>query len=166
MKVLKQIAFPLLLVAASCDVAGAQSLKYPPSSHDPGCGGIFCNPIDPQVPQAPAPACQGLLCALNPSAFQPPLTAAQAQEAQRAQAEAAVPGPAGKSAEQEGSQNGRAQEDTGREGRAADARPGRGLAVTGAVLAGIEVVRSHAAGYKAALGCIASVDQSECSAVW
>ena len=93
MKVLKQIAFPLLLVAASCDVAGAQSLKYPPSSHDPGCGGIFCNPIDPQVPQAPAPACQGLLCALNPSAFQPPLTAAQAQEAQRAQAEAAVPAP-------------------------------------------------------------------------
>ena len=93
MKVLKQIAFPLLLVAASCDVAGAQSLKYPPSSHDPGCGGIFCNPIDPQVPQAPAPSCQGLLCALNPSAFQPPLTAAQAQEAQRAQAEAAVPAP-------------------------------------------------------------------------
>ena len=93
MKVLKQIALALLLVPASCNVAGAQSLKYPPSSHDPGCGGIFCNPIDPQVPQAPAPPCQGLLCSLNPNAFQPPLTAAQAQEAQRAQAEAAAAAP-------------------------------------------------------------------------
>ena len=84
--------------------------NYVPSTNDPGCSGILCNPL-PSVNAsggparnasevAPPPSCQGLLCGLTPYSMQRPYTAAEAAEIERqraaaqAQAAAAAPEPA------------------------------------------------------------------------
>lgn len=90
MKVSARVALAVAIVLAGGGAAGAQSLAYPPSTHDPGCGGLFCVPIDPREPQPAGPPCQGLLCDFNPKAMQKPMTAADLQEAEKARADAAA----------------------------------------------------------------------------
>ena len=94
-----------LLVAATiagCSVAQAQSsLSQPPRFDSPGCGGIMCRQRDPGAPDPSDPAqaaaaaayygppCGGILCEMDPRGMRPPVTAGDAQEAERRRQEAA-----------------------------------------------------------------------------
>ena len=71
---------------------------YVPSTNDPGCAGLLCNPL-PSINAAggparnpsevaPPPACQGLLCSMTPYSMQRPYTAAEAAEVERQRAAA------------------------------------------------------------------------------
>ena len=72
--------------------------SYVPSTNDPGCSGLLCNPL-PSVNAAggvarnpsevaPPPPCQGLLCSMTPYSMQRPYTAAEAAEIERQRAAA------------------------------------------------------------------------------
>lgn len=81
--------------------------NYVPSTNDPGCAGLLCNPLPSTNPGGgPArnrsevvapPPCQGLLCSMTPYSMQRPYTAAEAAEIERqraaAQAQAAAAPP-------------------------------------------------------------------------
>ncbi len=70
---------------------------YVPSTHDPGCAGLLCNPLPSTTPGGVAsnpsevaapPPCQGLLCSVTPYSMQRPYTAAEAAEIERQRAAA------------------------------------------------------------------------------
>ena len=70
---------------------------YVPSTNDPGCEGVLCNPLPSVVPGGSAgrpsevaapPPCQGLLCSATPYSMQRPYTAAEAAEIERQRAAA------------------------------------------------------------------------------